>query len=98
MASVYILYSKNLDCCYTGSCLSLNDRLVEHEAKAYTNSFTAKTDDWELFYSIDNLPYQLARAIEKHIKRMKSKKYIENLKKYDEISIKLIALYENEAG
>jgi putative endonuclease len=32
--------------------------------------------------------------IEKHIKAMKSKKYIENLIKYPEMSVKLLQKYE----
>jgi len=49
-----------------------------------------------LYYCIEDLLYHQARAIERHIKKMKSKKYIENLKMYEEISVKLIALYKNE--
>ena len=56
--------------------------------------YTSKADDWELFYSIDKLEYNQARKIEKHIKKMKSKKYIENLKAYNEMSIRLKSLYK----
>jgi putative endonuclease len=34
-----------------------------------------------------------AHKIENHIKKMKSKKYIENLKKYPEISLRLLQKY-----
>jgi len=40
------------------------------------------------------LDYEQARKIEKQIKRMKSKKYIENLKKYPDIVKKLIEKYK----
>ncbi len=94
MASVYILFSKKLDRFYTGSCLDLSERLDEHLHGIYADSFTSKAIDWELFLRIDNLTYQQARLIELHIKKMKSKVYIKNLKKYEEIKTRLIELYK----
>ena len=90
MASVYVLFSKKLDRFYTGSCNDLNFRLDEHFEKEFGKSFTAKSDDWELFLLIGDLQYEQARLIERHIKKMKSKTYIQNLKKYPEIVQKLI--------
>ncbi len=89
MASVYILYSKSIERFYTGSCFDLLDRLEQHKNKVYEKSFTAKADDWELFFSIDGLAYKQARAIEAHIKKMKKNIYIQNLKKYPEMLEKL---------
>ncbi len=94
MAFVYILYSKSLNKFYIGSCLELDERLNEHLNKQFVDSFTAKTDDWDLFYSIGELEYKQARNIELHIKKMKSSVYIENLKKFDDISKKLRNLYQ----
>ena len=93
MASVYILHSVKLDHFYIGSCLNINERLIEHKQKTYDNSFTAKANDWKLFVSIDELGYKQARSIEKHIKRMKSKAYIDNLVKYPQIIEKLKLKY-----
>lgn len=93
MATVYILYSVQLNKYYVGSCLNISERLLEHTSKKYKDSFTAKANDWILFYSIPNLEYNQARLIETHIKRMKSKQYIENLKKYSDISKKLVQVY-----
>ena len=93
MAIVYIIYSKTADKFYTGSCLNLEERLIQHKNKFYSNSFTSKYDDWELFISIDNLQYQQARKIENHIKRMKSKIYIQNLSLYPNIIEKLKSKY-----
>ena len=89
MASVYILFSKKLDRYYTGSCKDLSYRIGQHLNKEFVNSFTAKADDWELFFFVDDLLQSQARLIEEHIKRMKSRTYIENLKKYPEIIQKL---------
>lgn len=89
MAAVYILYSVSLDKFYIGSCLQLNERLIEHKEKRFKDSFTAKVDDWVLYFFLDDLEYQQARNIEAHIKKMKSRKYIEDLKRYPEIVIRL---------
>ena len=93
MASVYILFSKKLDRYYTGSCKDLSYRTEQHLNKEFTKSFTAKSDDWELFFSVDALQERQARLIEEHIKRMKSRTYIQNLKKYPEMMQKLIIKY-----
>ena len=93
MASVYILFSKKLDRFYTGSCNDLSYRIEQHLNKDFIRSFTAKTDDWELFFYVDDLQYAQARLIEEHIKKMKSKAYIQNLKKYPEIMQRLIVKY-----
>ena len=93
MATVYILYSSNIDQYYIGSCSNLQQRLAEHASKSYHAGFTHRADDWKLFYSKENLGYTLSRKIESHIKKMKSRKYIENLNTYPEIMEKLIAKY-----
>jgi putative endonuclease len=93
MARVYILYSRKLDKFYTGSSKELFFRIDQHFNKEMKDSFTAKADDWELFYSIIDLGYKQARSIETHIKKMKSKTYIENPKRYTEISDKLKLKY-----
>ncbi|MEH3114420.1 GIY-YIG nuclease family protein [Pedobacter terrae] len=93
MASVYILFSKKLNRFYTGNCLDLSKRPDEHLQGSYMDSFTRKANDWELFLHINDLAYQQARQIELHIKKMKSRTYIENLKRYEDIQTKLIMLY-----
>ena len=85
MASVYILFSKEFNRFYTGSCKEVKFRIMQHLEKLYKDSFSAKADDWESFLTIDNIEYRQARNIERHIKKMKSKQYITNLKKYPEI-------------
>jgi len=90
MACVYILHSNSLDKYYVGSCLDLELRLKDHLSKKFTDGFTSKTNDWILYYSVSNLEYGQARKVEAHIKKMKSKKYIENLKKYPELSEKIV--------
>ena len=93
MASVYILYSKKIGKFYTGSCKDLSERLKQHTNQTFADSFTSKAVDWEIFFNIDDLNYEQARKIEKHIKRMKSAVYIRNLKKYPEMVDKLKEKY-----
>ncbi len=92
MFFVYILYSKKIDRFYTGFTTNVNTRLDFHKL-ASSNKFTGKTNDWELFLVIDCITKSQALAIEKHIKAMKSKSYINNLLLYPEIIEKLKSNY-----
>lgn len=51
------------------------------------------TDDWQLFLLLKNLSCGQAHSIESHIKKMKSKVYIQNLAKYHDMVTKLIERY-----
>ena len=93
MAQVYILYSEKTDNFYCGSCVDFEKRLLQHINHEFKNSFTKRATDWKEFLLVDQLTYEEARQIESHIKRMKSKIYIQNLKKYPEMLEKLIAKY-----
>ena len=93
MAAVYILYCSALKKYYVGSCKEVSDRVHQHLEKYFPKAFTSKANDWIIFFAIDRLTYEQARDIEMHIKRMKSKKYIDDLKKYPELSVKLIQQY-----
>jgi putative endonuclease len=89
MTFVYILYSKTANKYYIGSCEDLEIRLKQHSEKVFPGSFTSFYDDLELFYSMGELNYQQARKIEIHIKKMKSKKYLNDIAKYPDIINKL---------
>jgi putative endonuclease len=84
-----------MDRFYTGATsLSIKDRLERHLTKFYAKKFTATTSDWELFYQIPCSSLKQAMNIEKHIKRMKSKMYIQNLKEYPALAEKLQLRYD----
>jgi len=87
----YIIYSKKLDRFYVGSTvLKPEHRLDVHLAKYYGNSkYTAKADDWLLYFKIECNSIDQARYLEKHIKKMKSRKYLKDIKHYPEIINKL---------
>ncbi|EDM45751.1 hypothetical protein SCB49_08077 [unidentified eubacterium SCB49] len=69
MATFYIIYSKSTDLYYSGSCLDFETRIKEHNNHTYNNSFTARANDWYLFYKVDHIDYKTARAIEAHVKK-----------------------------
>jgi len=91
--SVYVLYSKTLDRFYSGHTQDLNERLLLHADEQFEDSFTSRPNDWELFHSISCKSRIQALKIEGHIKKMKSRKYILNLKAYPEIADKLKIKY-----
>jgi putative endonuclease len=94
MAVVYIIHSTSLNKFYTGiSTLPIEERLNNHNDQYYDNKYTSKGIPWTLFWHLQLEDIDLAKCIEKHIKDMKSKVYIENLKKHPEIAEKLIVKY-----
>jgi putative endonuclease len=91
---VYILYSISLDRFYIGYTSDLASRLAQHTIHIFKGSFTDKANDWEVFFSVECENERQAIAIEKHIKKNKSRKYLENIKVYPEISSKLLEKYK----
>jgi len=89
MYCVYILYSDSLDSYYVGETVDLENRILEHNTSFYKKSYTSKIKDWKLFLLIECKDRIQARKIETHIKKMKSKKYFIDIKKYPEIIEKL---------
>ena len=91
---VYILESEILNRFYTGSSSNFELRKTFHD-NPEARKFTARAKDWELFLKIDCDSKQQAISIEKHIKNMKSSKYIKNLVIYPEIIQRLKEKYKN---
>lgn len=88
MDIVYILFSNKLNRFYIGFTSDFDTRIEFHK-NAQSHKFTAKADDWELFFKIICESKVQGLQIEKHIKKMKSKTYIKNLVKYPDIILKL---------
>ncbi|MEM5563485.1 GIY-YIG nuclease family protein [Psychroserpens sp. AS72] len=91
---VYILSSKKINRFYIGYSSNLNLRLLFHE-NPERRKYTYNADDWFLYYKIDCKTKTQGLAIEAHIKRVKSKIYIQNLLKYPEITLKLLLKYKD---
>ncbi len=96
MHCVYIIKSLKSGRYYVGETPLIEDRLEIHNDPLKNTNSTKSGIPWELFWSLEVLDRSLARRIETQIKKMKSKKYIENLKKYPEISAKLIQKYSRD--
>ncbi len=91
MICCYVLYSKMLNRYYTGVTQeNLQSRLVQHNTQGYgKHRYSSRSSDWQIYLIIDCVNYSQALKIEKHIKRMHSKIYIENLHAYPEMIEKL---------
>ncbi len=76
---VYILYSERLDRYYTGQTDSLSRRLSEHNGEDNGGS-TRSGRPWVLYLSIACESRLHAVRIERRIKQMKSRVYLERLK------------------
>ena len=92
---VYILFSNALNKYYIGQSENVEERIKLHLQKTFPSAFTKIASDWEVFLVIPCNSRAHALQIEKHIKKMKSKVYIENLKNYPEMIEKLLLKYNN---
>jgi putative endonuclease len=77
MPFTYILFSEKLDKYYIGSCIDLERRLYEHNIGH--SKFTSLGVPWKIEYVEEFPTTQQAKARELEIKRMKSRKYIQEL-------------------
>ena len=92
MICTYTIYSAHLDRYYIGACQGgLDERIKAHNTSKYgSHHFTAKANDWELYLALPCKDYSHAIRLERKIKSMKSRKYLENLKKYKEMRERII--------
>jgi putative endonuclease len=95
MNLVYILHSTKLDRFYIGYTSDFDVRLDYHLNSSESRKFTHNATDWIAFLKIECQSKKQALQIEKQIKKMKSKVYIQNLKRYPEITIKLLEKYKD---
>ncbi|TAL77335.1 MAG: GIY-YIG nuclease family protein [Bacteroidetes bacterium] len=87
----YILYSKSINRYYVGYTSDIEERLKLHNSGHFGGkSYAYKASDWIIFLLISCETIKQAVFVESRIKRMKSRKYIENLKKYPEMIEKLL--------
>ena len=77
MPCVYIIYSQKINKYYVGACTDLERRLREHNVGH--SKFTSTGIPWIVKYSEEFETLPEAKKRESAIKKMKSRKYIENL-------------------
>jgi putative endonuclease len=90
----YIIYSSSYDSYYIGITDNISERIEKHNSGFFEKSSTKKSNDWKLKFSIECESIHQAHLIEKHIKKMKSRIYLENLMKYPEICEKLLLKFK----
>lgn len=90
---VYVLFSESTQKFYVGETINIDERLLKHNSGAYSHAFTSQANDWTIQTAIECKNRVIALKIEKHIKSMKSKMYLKNLIKYDELREKLITRF-----
>ena len=95
MHFVYILHSKKLNKYYVGETFDVQRRIERHNSGYYDNKYTARGKPWDLYLKIECKNKEQAQKIEQHIKKMKSKVYIENMSRYPEIAEKLLLKYKD---
>ena len=76
-AFCYILYSLKLNKYYVGSTTDIERRMKEHNRGK--EKFTRTSSPWRLVYKEEYGELNQARQREYYIKKMKSRKFIENL-------------------
>ncbi len=77
MPFTYILYSQKLNKYYVGACIDMDRRLYEHNIGH--SKFTSTGVPWQLKYTEMFETLAEAKKRELQIKKMKSRKYIEEL-------------------
>ncbi|MFS4466519.1 GIY-YIG nuclease family protein [Maribacter sp. 2210JD10-5] len=90
---VYIIQSLEDGSFYVGMTGNLEARLVFHNDRSLNQGVIKNENSLALLFILRVENMRTARMIENHIKRMKSRKYIFDLNKYPEISLKLIKKY-----
>jgi putative endonuclease len=92
---VYILHSIKLNRYYIGFTTNFDTRPYFHLNSDEQRKFTHNANDWTTFIKIECQSKTQALPIESHIKKMKSKVYIENLLLYPEITEKLYGKHKD---
>jgi putative endonuclease len=79
MHHLYILYSKSGNKFYFGETHNIDERIIKHNQHSYSDSFTKIANDWELVLLFNCTNREEAIFLEKFIKKMKSKIFIEKI-------------------
>ena len=82
---LYILYSNTSAKYYVGETHDVQQRIFSHNHHSYTNSFSKIANDWTLVLSLPCENRKDALQLERFIKKMKSKVFIEKIIQNPEI-------------
>ena len=93
MYFVYVIQSLKDGSFYIGKTSDLKSRLIFHKDIKLNEGVTKRKIPWQYFFTLPVDNALIAGKIEKHIKKMKSRRYIINLVKYPEMAEMLIKRY-----
>ena len=77
MPFMYILFSEKLNKYYIGACVDMERRLYEHNIGH--SKFTSLGVPWQIVYREEFSDLAAAKKRELQVKKLKSRKYIEDL-------------------
>ena len=86
MHYLYIIYSEKIDKHYIGETPDVENRLIQHNTHYFKTNFSKSANDWKLLlkYPCENRKESL--FLERFLKRMKSRKFLQKVIAYPEIS------------
>ncbi len=79
MHFIYIIHSANLSRYYVGETINVEGRIGQHNQSHYESASTRFSQDWQLKLVFQTVTKSEALIVEKYIKSMKSKRFIEKL-------------------
>ena len=79
MFFIYIIFSEKLNRFYIGTTDDVERRILEHNNRTYTDAYTSKGVPWVLKLRFECESSEKAYALEKFIKKMKSKVFINKI-------------------
>jgi putative endonuclease len=79
MHHLYILYSESTNKYYIGETHNIDERITKHNEHTYSGSFTKIANDWKLILLFNCSNREEATFLEKFIKKMKSRIFIEKI-------------------
>ena len=82
---LYILYSNSVNKFYIGETSDVSFRLNLHKTHEFKGSFTKIATDWEIKLTFENSEKSNILFLEKFIKKMKSKVFIQKIIENPEI-------------
>ena len=82
---LYILHSKTSTKYYVGETHDVKERILEHNQHKYANSFSKIANDWTLALAFECNDRSEALFLERFVKKMKSKIFIEKIIRNPEI-------------
>ncbi|RKS01513.1 MULTISPECIES: GIY-YIG nuclease family protein [unclassified Flavobacterium] len=91
MHFLYVLYSASANKFYVGETNDIDNRLLKHNNHSYDGSFTKIAGDWKVVLLFECISKDQAFRLEKFIKKMKSKIFIEKIIVNPEILIDIIS-------